>query len=671
MTDMISSELLPHPITVRTEDYELDELLKKEWLLTNRIGGYASSTVIGVNTRRYHGLLVGATAPPVGRIVALATVLEELDIVGTTYRLATNEFVDEIHPRGVEHLVEFRNDVVPTFVFRVGDTELTKELVLTETHNAVAIRYTLRGEGGRLRIRPFVALRDFHHLRRFDPQRHMTFEHVGGGAVVQDRSNPHDGLYLIANEAVLDTDPQWWYQFRYRVDVARGQDHIEDLYTPGWFVYELSEGHPCQFTASLRDPIPIGFQTTMETRSERLEGLVRSVGDESDETTRRLAIASDAFVVRRSFPNVTPSTTILAGYHWFADWSRDTFISLPGLLLCTGRFDAAREVFRTFAQHISDGMIPNRFDDYSNHAHYNSIDGSLWFIIAAQRYMEATNDASFWGDLLLPICDAILTAYQQGTRFSIHADSDDLLTGGSPTTQLTWMDAALGGEPVTPRHGKAVEINALWYCAHRIMSERCREVDAVKATRYAELTDTIGRRFVDLFWNDDADCLFDCITDNVPDPSIRPNQIFAVSLPYSALSEDQQQAVVRIVTDKLLTPMGLRSLSPDDPRYRSRYGGSLESRDRAYHQGTVWGWLMGPFIEAYLKVQRGQPHAIEQARKWLAGFDEHLSDAGLGYVSEIFDADPPHTPRGCIAQGWSVAEILRAKQLITEYEKNA
>ena len=664
MVRTVDSDLVYDPIVVPCRHRPEAELLSKEWLTSNRIGAYASSTVTGCNTRRYHGLLVAATAPPMGRLVALSQVAEALEIEGQTHELATIEFPGTIHPDGAANLAEFRNDVVPTFVYRAGGCELVKQVALADSVNAVIVRYTLHGGDGTLRLTPFAALRDFHSLRSAGDPHQMTFETTDGGCVVHDRLQPIPPLYLLAPGGRFEPRPQWWYHFHYRVDLARGQGSQEDLYTPGVFEYDLADGQPREFLGSLGDPRTLDFDETVARRRQRITEIVESLGPEADRLTRRLAAATDAFVVQRRFPNSAPKWTILAGYHWFADWGRDAFIALPGLLLSTGRFAQARDVFRTFAEGMADGMVPNRFDDYSGGAHYNSIDASLWFLLAAERYVEATGDVDFWRRTLMPAAKAILTAYQEGTRFDIHADADGLLMGGSPKTQLTWMDVALGEEVVTPRHGKCVEINALWYAAHRILAERCEGLDDAFAEQCRHRAALIASAFHRAFWNEPGQCLFDCIADGRADPSVRPNQIFAVSLPYSPLPEEKQRRVVRVVQGKLLTPYGLRTLSPDDPRYRRRYGGSWESRDRAYHQGTVWAWLMGPFIEAYLKVEHFRPLAVEQARQWLGAFDGHLEASGLGYISEIFDGAPPHEPRGCIAQAWSVGEVLRAKRMV-------
>jgi len=657
------------PLVVPIED-DPQLSLDREWLVTNLIGAYASSTVCGCNTRRYHGLLVAASAPPVGRFMALSTVMEDLTVDGETFQLATNEFADAFSPCGTAYLAEFRNDAAATFVYHAGGATLTKEIILAKAANTVAVRYTLTGAAATLRVRPFVALRDFHAVRRAEQTHQLTFEVTDGGVTVQDLKWPDHAVYLTAGGAEFQRDTQWWHNFLYRVDISRGQDGEEDLYSPGSFVFQLTPGLSCQLSASADSPSAMDFDAAVAARRAKTAQLVDAL-PHADQTTRRLAAATDAFVVQRNFRGAKPSATILAGYHWFADWGRDTFIALPGLLLTTGRFDLARQVFSTFASHIADGMVPNRFDDYASAPHYNSIDASLWFIIAAERFMQATGDDAFWRHTLMPAIDTILRAYHDGTNFDIRADADGLLTGGSPKTQLTWMDAKLGDEAITPRHGKAVEINAMWYCAHRIMAERSAPFDTKLAAHYSVAADMIGPAFVRAFWNEEADCLYDCISNDLSDASIRPNQIFAVSLPHSPLGPDLQRSVLNVVTDKLLTPMGLRTLDPADKRFRRRYGNSWESRDRAYHQGTVWAWLIGGFIEAHLNVEGATPFALEQARHWLGGFDAHLDQAGLGFISEIFDGEAPHHPRGCIAQAWSVAEVLRAKVLVEQRAERA
>lgn len=681
----LEQTMLPPPIEVDVAGGDLEELLTREWLLTNRIGAYASSTVVGCNTRRYHGLLVAATAPPMGRVTALSSLLERLVIDEQSYELATNEFDGAFAPRGHDFQTRFEQGVVPRFVFRVGEgdgaAELAKEVVPAESANAVAVRYTLRGGSGALHVRPLAALRDFHHLRACGDPGQVTYRVEDGAVAVEDRAAEVRTLWLELAGADFEGAPDWWYRFLYRADVARGQDGFEDLYTPGEFRVELDDGASVVFTASLDGPQRVDYDRELERRRRRLGSIVGALPVEADEPTRRLAMATDAFVVERRFENAPPSPTILAGYHWFADWGRDAFIALPGLLLETGRLDEARGVFRTFAGRIADGLVPNRFDDYSAGVHYNSIDASLWFIIAAERFCRAGGDAAFWRDTLQPAAAQILRRYREGTQFDIRADADLLLSGGSARTQLTWMDAKLGDEVVTPRHGKPVEVNALWHSAHRIVAARAAGVDDALAEECREHAELIAKAFCETFWDEGAGRLYDCVCDGSPDGSMRPNQILAVSLPYSPLEPERQRAVVEAVERDLLTPAGLRTLAPGDPRYRRRYGGSWESRDRAYHQGTVWAWLTGPFVEAMLKTagagedpvepRNVRPFARERAREILRPFDAQLTRAGLGYLSEIFDGDPPHAPRGCIAQAWSVAEVLRVRRLLARCDAEA
>jgi predicted glycogen debranching enzyme len=662
-----SHDQAPAPLTVAASQHGLDDLLATEWLLPNRIGAYAAGTACGCNTRRYHGLLVAATNPPVGRFVALSTVMEQLVIDGQVHELALNEFHGALAPRGIDYLAEFRNAAAPTFVYRVGDVTLSKSLAIAETTNTVCVRYELSGGPATLRLAPFTSMRDFHHLRDAGQPHQLTYQREGSMLVVRDRHVEGPPLRIWCEPGQFEPDPDWWRRFRYRIDLARGQDGFEDLYTPGWFTCTLAGAGRCELTASLHEPTELDFDGTVARRRGALSRLARSVGESADETTRRLAEATDAFVVTRSFHDDQPvARTILAGYPWFADWGRDAFIALPGLLLCTGRHDEAREVFRVFAEHIRGGLVPNRFDDYGGPPHYNSIDASLWFVVAAWRYLQASGDRDFWRSTLLPACHAVLSGYRDGTQFDIHADADGLLAGGSRETQLTWMDAKLGDEAVTPRHGKPVEVNALWHCGHRALAEGARGIDDALAEHYAHQAGRIADAFAGAFWNESMGCLFDCITYGQADASMRPNQILAVSLPFSPLPPEQQRSVVQAVTEHLLTPLGLRTLSPFDPRYRGRYGGSWESRDRAYHQGTAWAWLIGPYVEASLKVADDLPRAADEADRHLAAFDDHLRQAGLGTVSEVFDGDAPHAPRGCFAQAWSVAEVLRAKLLVRQ-----
>ena len=391
-TDVLSSPV------IRCGDCDLETLLGLEWFRTNRGGAYSSSTVCGCNTRRYHGLLVGAANPPVGRVMALSTVMEQIVIGGKTYDLATNEFGDTFSPRGVSHLVEFRDEVAATFVYCVEGVTLTKWVLLSGRSNAVVIRYELQGPPATLLLRPFTALRDFHALRSADQPHEIGFDAVDAGVVVEDRMQSTPPLHLVSGQAEFQGDPQWWYRVLYRVELARGLEGSEDIYSPGIFVWDSSQQSSCEITASLGEPVEVDFSDAVSQKRRQREQLAAAVGKASP-AAQQLAVATDAFIVRRS-----PGASILAGFPWFADWGRDAFIALPGLLLATKRFELAQKVFRTYIASLSDGMIPNRFDDLTAAAHYNSIDASLWFVLAAERYIEAGGDMDFWRDELFPAC---------------------------------------------------------------------------------------------------------------------------------------------------------------------------------------------------------------------------------------------------------------------------
>ena len=670
---------LPPPIAIDCKKANFHDLLSREWLLSNRLGAYASGSLAAANTRRYHGLLVAATAPPLGRVVTLSCLLDQFIAADATgrekaYDLATFEWADRFVPDARDCLVEFRNDLAATFVYHCGESYLVKEIALADSANVAAVRYRLiGGPPGRLRLRPFAAIRDYHELRLAN--RSESFHVTGNGGDLHLR-NPQvrGGLRLgvgAGHAGAFHEEPQWWYRFLYRADIARGQEGMEDLFTPGWFELPLALGQAAQLTAAWDASPQMDFDAALAERRRRLESAVAGVGKAADLTTRRLAMAADSFIVRRRRPQRQPGLSILAGFHWFADWGRDAMIALPGLLLETGRHAEALEVLRTFASAAGGGMIPNYFDERGGPAAFNSIDAALWFVIAVDRYVAASGDTGVWRGELGAVVTDILRAYHDGTRFDIRAAPDGLLAGGKPDTQLTWMDVSWNGAPVTPRWGKCVEINALWIAALGIAADRCedgalaqRPEGASLPGRFAAWADQARAGFEPAFWNDRLGCLCDCVADSARDESVRPNQILAVALPHCPLPHPRQLSVVEFVQRELLTPYGLRTLSPDDHRYRGRYGGSWESRDKAYHQGTAWAWLMGPFIEAYLKVHEFSPAARQQARKFLAAFDEHLSQAGVGFISEVFDGDRPHNPGGCIAQAWSVAELLRAKRLV-------
>lgn len=663
--------LEPTTDPVNTEPDTLDRQLTREWLITNDRGGFASGTCLGIPTRRYHGLLVAPARPPLERWTLLSAVLERVGVGGRTWETPGFEFASNFHPRGFEQQTQFAvSNAAPLpwvrFAYSWGHLRLTKSIFLPHGSDEVAIAYRLEGPPQApitLGVEPFTGMRDFHGLTRaFDPG--YPIEAIENGAVVYFDGGPRLVLQAERGRGVwelrFEVEPHWWRQFHYREEAHRGQDCREDLFVPGWFqatgigtieiVVRARAEFP--FAKPTPPPAPPSVPVSVDTAQPRTLSV-----------EERLREAANAFVVKRRRVDGSFSTTILAGYHWFGDWGRDTFISLPGLLLETERFAEAREVFTTFASAQKDGLIPNKFSDYGDGCDYNSVDASLWYIHAADAYCRASGDKAFWKDLLGPVCERIVEAFIAGTEFNIHMDNDALLACGDPTTQITWMDAKYGDTVFTPRHGKPVEINALWYHALRVLAERSGDGARRRAEHFTEIAEHARNSFRQLFWNNTGKYLYDVIRDGYRDPAVRPNQIFAVSLPHSPLLIDQQRAVVERVDHELFTPYGLRSLSPEDPAYHGRCEGNPFERDSAYHQGTVWGWLIGPYVEAHLRVHGFSTAEQTKMRTALGGLIEHLDQAGLGQVSEIFDGDAPHEPRACIAQAWSVSELLRAWRL--------
>jgi predicted glycogen debranching enzyme len=638
---------------------DLSAARTREWLETNGLGGFASATITGQNTRRYHGLLVAARRPPTERMMLLSKLEETLIINGEAVELSTNQYPGTVHPQGYRHLRGFRLDPFPVFTFRVGEVELEKTVLMLRGDNTTVVRYRLTAPpdaAAKLVLRPLVAFRDYHALQReSDPP---PFVDIEEGLVRVAPAGSDMVLHLAHDAATVYGESVWYRNFEYLEEQARGFDFREDLFNPCALSFELKNGQFANVIASARrhKAAEAGdFAHHEQARRHAYKG-----AQETDEYVRALYAAANQFIVRRG----RDRATVIAGYHWFTDWGRDTMIALPGLALTTERHDIARDILLAFAEHVSRGMIPNRFPDTAGDApEYNTADATLWFFHAVHQYLERTGDETFVHEHLYTHLREIINWHERGTRYRIKVDTDGLLHTGEAGVQLTWMDAKVGDWVVTPRTGKPVEIQALWYNALCVMSNLAvRFHDAATNSQCALLASRALAAFNDKFWHDEGGYLYDVLNDDgTADASLRPNQIFAASLPFTMLAPERMRAVVAAVEDSLLTPYGLRSLAPQHPDYRPRYEGDSLSRDGSYHQGTVWAWLIGPFITAYLKTHQHAPAAKEQARAWLAAFRAHLCEAGLGQVSEIFDADPPHTPRGCIAQAWSVAELLRCE----------
>jgi predicted glycogen debranching enzyme len=636
----------------------LEAALSREWLETNGLGGFACGTVAGANTRRYHGLLTAALNPPGGRMLLLSKLEETLVLGDRRIDLSTNEYEGVIHPEGYLYISGFRLDPFPVFTYEVEGVKLEKSLFMLNGSSAVQVEYRLLESPAdsklQLELRPLIAFRDYHSTTHENPALNPQIQNEKNLASVQPYASlPR--LYFAHNAEACAPEGYWYRNFLYREERERGLDANEDLFNPLVLRWTLNKDQAAIVIAATE---PLDIRNAAQFRSQELkrrEGVTAQARN-SDPFVQALAVATDQFLVRRG-----EGWTVIAGYPWFTDWGRDTMISLPGFTLFTGNSEMAKGILRNFAQHTDKGMLPNRFVDSGETAEYNNVDATLWFFEATRAYVVATGDYAFVREELYPVFINIIDFHIQGTRYNIKMMENGLLNAGAPGVQLTWMDAKVGDWVVTPRIGQPVEIQALWYNALKIMEDLAqRFADSESATRYGKLGANAAESFNLLFWNNEKSCLYNVLENGVPDASIRPNQIFAVSLYYSMLAKEKAQAVVSVVERDLLTPVGLRTLAISDANYHPHYEGDQYSRDSAYHQGTIWPWLLGPFTTAYIRVNDGTAAAREHAHALLRGLEEHLSQAGLGQISEIFDGDAPHLPRGCFAQAWSVGEILRA-----------
>jgi predicted glycogen debranching enzyme len=649
--------------------------LSYEWLVTNGVGGYAAGTSAGVPTRRYHGLLISALPNPLGRVVMLSSLREELHLPnGSSVRLggwSRREWRSE--DRGV--LREFGLDLdLPVWRYRFGDAALERRVMMPHGRNTVHVSYRLTaGEsGGRLRLRPAFQWREQEKPVSDESGLRYSLSWSENRLEISAVSRfPPLRLWASAVRSRFVIEPVALEHVLYPVEEERGYPSTGELWSPGYYVVDLPVGSEITLVASTEDwPVLLALspgEAKAASRERRAMLLARAAPSVRSGPGGRLVLAADAFVVspgyrlhevERARAAGKELRTVLAGFHWFTDWGRDTMISLEGLTLLTGRFAEARQILLTFGRYVKDGLIPNMFPVGSNEGLYNTADATLWFFHAVGRYLQFTHDSALLA-VLRPTLAEIVEAHLAGTTFGIGVDPEDgLLRQGSPTMPLTWMDAVFEGQVITPRRGKAVEINALWYNAVRLMAHWADADGSASARAYAELSTRVADSFNRRFWNASLGCLYDVVDgEDGADASFRPNQIFAVSLPYPVLRRDRWDAVVEAVRQRLLTPYGLRSLAPGEPDYHSTYHGNLRSRDSAYHQGTVWAWLIGPFVDAWLRVH---PANAPTAGAFLAALIEHLDEFGAGSVAEVFDAEPPYTPRGCIAQAWSVAELLRA-----------
>jgi len=637
---------------------------QREWLVTNGLGGYASGTVSGNLTRRYHGLLMAALSPPVGRMQLVAQTEDTVRYEGTNYAMSTNRWASgAVEPKGYVNIERFRLEgTIPLWHFAFADALVEKRVWMQQGENTTYVQYTVsRGSSPiALECKTFVNYRDFHsntHAGNWQ----MRVEAVKNGVKVTafDGATP---FFLVGSEAECAPQHEWYRNCFLPMERRRGLDDQEDHLLAAVFQMEIHSGQSATMVFTT-EPGEVKAATALGEQIEHeKEVLTRWVDRNAEAASRapkwiqQLVLAADQFIVKRALPHEPDGRSIIAGYHWFGDWGRDTMIALPGLALTTGRADLAKRILLAFAGYVDGGMLPNNFPDSGGQPEYNTVDAALWFFEAVRQYFEATKDSQTVSRLY-PVLAQIIDAYVKGTRYHIHVDTaDGLLFAGEPGVQLTWMDAKVGDWVVTPRIGKPVEVNALWYNALKTMSI-FTQLSGGSTKSFEEMATAVERNFV-RFWNATSGCCYDVI--DAPgignDASLRPNQIFTVSLPYSPLSAERQKAVVDICAQHLLTSYGLRSLAPEERGYRGRYEGGQRERDGAYHQGTVWGWLIGPFVLAHLRVY-GDAKA---AAGFLNPLEEQIYSAGVGTLSEIFDGDAPFTPRGCIAQAWTVGEVMRA-----------
>jgi predicted glycogen debranching enzyme len=650
---------------------------RREWLVTNGLGGYASGTVAGVMTRRFHGLLIAALPAPLGRIMMWNHLLERVRLPDKRVVWLGDE--DEVAGHNAadtrDHLLEFRLELgLPVWVHQFEGFTMEKRIVMPHLQNTVHVSYRLVDGAGtlRLNLRPSVQFRP--HEARVDQPPPGPYTLSASGSryeLSSDTSLPVLRMMLHGGaRAALTLDEKGAPAVPYKMEENRGYDWIGSLWSPGYFRADLAKGDQVTLVGS-SEPWDTVLAMTPEVATsaerERRRKLIAIAGIPDDDTfAGELVLAADQFIIcpagraeetARARAGGDDVRTVIAGYHWFTDWGRDTMISLEGLTISTRRFREAGYILRTFGQYVRDGLIPNMFPEGDREGLYHTADASLWFFHAIERYTIATGDEDTLIKLLPTLID-IVEHHLRGTRFGIRIDpADGLFTQGAEGYQLTWMDAKVGDWVVTPRRGKAVELNALWYNALCLLHSWTQKHGGGENLGLAEHARRARESFNKRFWYDEGGYLYDVVDgEHGDDPSCRPNQVFAISLPHPVLERGRWDAVMNVVHDRLLTPVGLRSLAPGSLDYKARYYGDLRARDAAYHQGTVWAWLIGPFIDAWTKVHGAGRHEV---RRLLSGFEQHLSEACAGSISEVFDADVPYVPRGCVAQAWSVAEVLR------------
>ncbi len=657
---------------------DFDQAIRKEWLVTNGLGSYAASTALSINTRKYHGLLVAALHPPGDRTVCLAKLDEEVFIGNDIFSLGANEFIDAIQPQGYRFLKEFSISPFPTYLYKTENIEVRKTIFMPHERNAVVAVYHVKNSGdmdSKMKIYPVMSCRHFQSVvdRR---AKQLSFTQTSKAKEVDlVFSQPNATIVSRAIEGTFSANLEWIDKLHYREEEEQNESSFDDCFQPGFFEFTLPHKHDSNFaiatavTENNGEAITIlnemgncidAIESLLTRELNRKNCLLTQFYDKHEGVTVKdwlswILLAADSFIVKRG-----EREFIIAGYYRFEPWGRDSFISLPGLLLVTGRFDDARKVLLKFSSYSKRGLIPDYIDEKTGVPAYNTVDATLWYVNAVWQYLKYTADFEFVKDTCWDGLKEIIDTHQKGTKYDIHVNRDGLLEHGS---RLTWMDAENDGVAVTSRAGKAVEIQALWYNALRICEVLAKKYgEGALANNYSSMADKAKSSFNREFWNNERQCLFDVVDEHGADQSVRPNQIIAVGLDFTMLEKERQNLVVDFVMAEFLTPYGLRTLAKSDPRYKGRYFGDWKMRNLAYHNGPVWPWLTGPLTKAYLRTKDQASRQLKFAQETFLFplLAQQVLQSGLGSISELYDADLPYTPGGCISQAWSVAELLRA-----------
>ena len=650
---------------------DLEKALTLEWLDTNGLGSYASSTILSCNTRKYHGLLVANLRVPKGRHVLLSWIEDAVVANGKEIFLSCCQYPGFFFPGEKHFLKEFRLDHSPRFIYAADGIRIHKAIMMIYKEDRVLIRYDIEDcqSRGLLRLRPFVAFRGYHELTKENPFLQSESYKIEKGF----KLHPYDGMPSMVMQTNADAEflpsPVWYNNFEYKTEKERGFEWHEDLFCPGIFEIPIEEGSTVIISAATdarRGKLEEIWMTETARRAEassRNAKVAAKFANEEDRIhVRNLVTSGQQFFVNS--PSGRPA--VIAGYHWFGDWGRDTLISLPGLTVLSGRSEEGMAILDSIGAYEKNGLLPNYFSDDEMENAYNTVDTSLWYFWAIQQMLKYGGEITFIKNRMWPVLKRILKGYMDGTAFNIYMGGNGLLHAGDTGTHITWMDATVAGTPVTARWGYPVEINALWYNA-LCFADELGQVFGDHEFSLRDLISRIRKSFVDTFWIEGEAYLGDVFRDGSLDHAVRPNQILAVSLPYSPLDVDKWKGVVEKVRKHLLTPVGLRTLSPEDRGYKNRYEGDGPTRDAAYHQGTVWPWLIAHFGEAYIKAAEDKAAAKAFLLNYVRAFlRNHMPEAGIGCISEIFDGDLPHRPNGCISQAWSAAGLIRLYMLLRE-----